>query len=282
MANKAYYSVRTGKNPNSKQIELPILLQLFKDLYLNLVEEGYFQEAFGYPCVDVVHVSGSLGTSVATQMLRYLRKDGLWPIEQNCLNYSEDDIFDVIEFLYDYISKPIDGWEHTWNRCGWHYTKFDQNEGRQRFQAEINGILRDYQSGYELVSTGEILSLPEKGLETLLGAPVPSHDTENIESHIENAVQKFRRHRSSESDRRDAIRDLADVLEFLRPQVKSVLTRADESDLFNLANNFGIRHHNEEQKNQYDKPIWYSWMFYYYLATIHAALRLIEKANITK
>jgi hypothetical protein len=79
------------------------------------------------------------------------------------------------------------------------------------------------------------------------------------------------------ADRRDAIRDLADVLEFLRPQVKQVLTSKDERDLFNIANNFGIRHHNEKQKTEYNKPIWYSWMFYYYLATIHASLRLIEE-----
>jgi hypothetical protein len=57
------------------------------------------------------------------------------------------------------------------------------------------------------------------------------------------AIDKFRRCGSTASDRRDAIRDLADILEFLRPQTKAVLTQQDESDLFNIANNFGIRHH---------------------------------------
>ena len=58
-----------------------------------------------------------------------------------------------------------------------------------------------------------------------------------------------------------------------------MLTSKDESDLFNLANNFGIRHHKPDQKTDYDKPIWYSWMFYYYLSTIHACMRLIEKSE---
>jgi hypothetical protein len=80
-------------------------------------------------------------------------------------------------------------------------------------------------------------------------------------------------------ERRDAVRDLADVLEFLRPQAKAVLASKDEADLFNLANNFGIRHHNAGQKTDYDPAIWLSWAFYYYLATIHAVTRLIEKAN---
>jgi len=52
--------------------------------------------------------------------------------------------------------------------------------------------------------------------------------------------------------------------------------------LFNIANNFSIRHANEKQKNSYDKNIWYSWMFYFYIATIHALLRIKERAEIKK
>ena len=48
---------------------------------------------------------------------------------------------------------------------------------------------------------------------------------------------------------------------------------------FEIANNFGIRHHKVGQRTDYDKPIWYSWLFYYYLATIHAAVRLIDKGR---
>ena len=67
------------------------------------------------------------------------------------------------------------------------------------------------------------------------------------------------------------------MLEFMRPKLRDVLPSKDEADLFNLANNFGIRHHNEKQKTVYDTAIWYSWMFYYYLATLHACIRLLQK-----
>jgi hypothetical protein len=90
---------------------------------------------------------------------------------------------------------------------------------------------------------------------------------------------KFRRRSSTGEDRRDAVRDLADVLEFLREETKKVLNRDDERDLFNLANNFGIHHHKPGKKTDYDQAIWHSWMFYHYLATIHACVRLIEKAK---
>jgi hypothetical protein len=45
------------------------------------------------------------------------------------------------------------------------------------------------------------------------------------------------------ADRRDAARDLADVLKFLRADAKEVLNSDDERDLLKLANNFGIRYH---------------------------------------
>jgi hypothetical protein len=127
-------------------------------------------------------------------------------------------------------------------------------------------------------SEGEILALADNGLEGLFEAPLPPKvDPNNVAARIEAARTKYRRYKSSMDERRDAIRDLADVLEYLRPQLKTVLTKKDEAALFDIANNFGIRHHNRQQKTDYDKVIWYSWMFYYYLATIHAALRLIER-----
>jgi hypothetical protein len=79
-------------------------------------------------------------------------------------------------------------------------------------------------------------------------------------------------------ERRDAVRDLADVLEFIKPQLKQVLAKSNEAELFNIANDFGIRHHRPDQKTDYDKPIFYRWLYYYYyLATIHAGVRLIQR-----
>lgn len=268
--------MRTGKNPNATKLELPILLRLFRDLFLYFWNRQYFQEAFGYYCVDAGEVQGRLGSDIEAQLFLIFRKSNLWPIESKCLSYSEDDLFDIIEFIYDSISKPVDGWFHEYGACGWHYTKFDRNAGREEFCLKVNELLRDYKEGFELSQNGEILASIERGFDDLVKEKLEEFDSKNIDIRIEKAILKFRLHRSSQDEKRDAIRDLVDVLEFLRPQVKRVLNSKDENDLFNIANSFGIRHHNEKQKTDYDKSVWYNWMFYYYLATIHAILKLIK------
>jgi hypothetical protein len=275
---KPYYSVRTGKNPLAKGFDLDAVRDMFKTQFIYLEDNGYFQEALGYDCVDAGFVSGTLGHDLQGALLLELRKRDLTPIRSHIADYSEDDLFDVIEFLYDHCSKPLDGSYHSWSNCGWHYHTFDRESGRLEYRERINKLLALYEKGYELAAEGEILILADDGLGALFDAPLPKVDPENVTARVNLATTKFRRHRSSMDERRDAIRDLADVLEYLRPKLKTVLTKKDGAALFDIANNFGIRHHNIEQRTDYDKPIWYSWIFYYYLATIHAVIRLIERS----
>jgi hypothetical protein len=169
---------------------------------------------------------------------------------------------------------------HDFSNCGWHCHTFDREAGRAEFRERINELLQPYENGFELSDAGEVLVLGDPGLGPLHEAPLPTSDPDNVGARVAAAQVKFRRHHSTLSDRRDAIRDLADVLEFLRPQLDGVLTNKDDAALFNIANNFAIRHHNEKQQSTYDKPIWYSWIFYFYLATIHAAVRLIDKKKV--
>ncbi len=124
-------------------------------------------------------------------------------------------------------------------------------------------------------TTGEVLQRPEAGFEPIFDADIPSGDA-NVVGRVNAAVVRYRRHGSTLDDRRQAVRDLADVLEYLRPKVQSLLTSNDERDIFNIANNFGIRHHNDKQKTTYDAALWLSWMFYFYLSTIHVVLRKIQ------
>jgi len=277
MKRRDYYSTRTGKISETPEITLKMLKKLFMVSYDKLDEDGYFQKYFGYYCVDRGDVKGELGIDINSMIFLGIKKNGLWPLRTKFEDYTEDDLFDMIEFMHDHCSKPISGYYHQYSNCGHHYDIFNDNEGQKHYRDTINYILRDFKEGFEISEAGEILELPYNNIAPLLQADIPSSDSENITKKIDLAVLKFRRHKSTLDDRRDALRELADVLEYLKPDIKKVLASKDESDLFNIANNFGIRHHNVKQKVDYDKAIWYSWIFYYYLATIHAALRLIAK-----
>jgi hypothetical protein len=68
-------------------------------------------------------------------------------------------------------------------------------------------------------------------------------------------------------------------LEKLRPEVKQEMLSKDEGDLFNIANNFTIRHLNPKQQGNYDSAIWHQWTFYVNLSTIHVITRLINRKN---
>lgn len=276
MIKRDYFSVRTGKIIPDQQLNFEVLKKLFSVIYNKLNTDGYFQKYFGVDCRDGF-IPGELGEEVEAIMFVNLRKDNLYPIYKNLPTYTEDDFFDVIEFLHDHCSKGLNGHYHSWNNCGYHYEEFNDIEGQKYFRELLNPILREYKDGFEISEGGEILILSDNGLSNLFEADIPTNDKENISNKINSAILKFRRHKSTLDDRREAIRELADVLEFLRHEIKKHLNKKDESDLFNIANNFGIRHHNKEQQTEYDKAIWYSWIFYYYLATLHAVLRIMNK-----
>jgi len=270
----SYYSQREGLNPNAKGLPLADVIELFVRVFAQLQRDGYFHEAFGYQCVDAGHIEGKIA-DIELEMLLSIRKKKLWPIEKAATTFSEDDFFDVLEFLFQHVSKPIEGNQHDWNGCGMHWETFNQSEGRAAFRAKANGVLELYARPFELSAAGEVLRKAEVGFEPIFDADVPSRDT-NVVSRLSASVLRYRRHGSTLDDRRHAVRDLADVLEYLRPRVKTLLTTNDERDLFKIANNFGIRHLNDQQKTNYDSALWLSWMFYYYLATIHVVLRKID------
>ena len=165
---------------------------------------------------------------------------------------------------------------------GWHYCEYDRYDdeaGREEFRSKANAFLVDYGSGFELTEDGAILALGTDGLQHILNADIVPYDEANVDRKVRDAIIKWRNRQLSLSEKREAIRELADVFEWLKKtkKLKSVMDRKDESAIFDLANNFAIRHHNPAQKTNYDPTIWYAWMFHFYLATYHAAVRFLIK-----
>lgn len=271
---KVPYSIRTGVNPRSDGFDLKTINSLFVRLYQQLMEEGYTHEYFGFWCVDMQDVKGKL-SDVEFTVLMTLRKPDLWPPFERADHYAEDDLLDIIEFLFDYVSKPLTGHMHSFNQCGMHWETFDKAAGQKEYRKRVNELLALYEHRFELSADGLILRQAPSGFEPLLDAAVPTKD-KTITARVQAAVNEYRRHGASLDVRRHAVSDLAGVLEALRPRMSEAITSNDEKDLFNIANNFMIRHHNDKQKTDYEANLWLSWMFYIYLSTIHLILRRVE------
>jgi hypothetical protein len=139
MIKRNYYSVRTGKIIPDMAINLEVLKRLFLIAYNKLNKDGYFQKYWGIDCQDGF-MEGELGDDIPAMIFVNLRKDNLFPIHEKLPNYSEDDLFDMIEFLHDHSSKGLTGYYHQWNNCGYHYDEFNDQDGQRHFRELINTI----------------------------------------------------------------------------------------------------------------------------------------------
>jgi len=151
-------------------------------------------------------------------------------------------------------------------------TQLEPNERLHNTINDINKIFKIDKIGYEIVDC-KIQKISQLGFETMTEEAIETNDSKNIDSRIKYAISKFSYYNSSIEDKKEAVRTLADILEYLRKS-NIKFPKNDDSDLFNLINNFDIRHHNQAQKGEYDKDIWYDWMFYTFLASIHVLFEI--------
>jgi hypothetical protein len=77
-------------------------------------------------------------------------------------------------------------------------------------------------------------------------------------------------------DKRSACVALAGVLERRRALLKEELFKKDEGALFQIANEFGLRHRAAGQKGDYD-PVFLDWVFWWFLGTVELTDRLLAR-----
>jgi hypothetical protein len=193
---------------------------------------------------------------------------------------AEDKLFDLIEYFHGHVSEGIEDHErssfHSWAHCGWHYGAFDPLPAQALFRKRMNRTLMNYRGGFRINESGQVEHTADEGLDQLIDAVLPTKDPD-IAQRVAGAIALYRNRGRTEKDLRLAVRELFDILEKLRPEVKAEMLRGDEGALFNIANNFTIRHLNERQKGNYDSALWHSWMFYVNLSTIHVIVRLMAR-----
>lgn len=277
---KRYWAERHGFQPD--RLELDEAARLFASVVAEADANDRFQKWFGYHCVDDGAVPGEAGSDVEGFVYRRTRRRDIWPVQDHFEDWDEGTFLTAVEFIHDHIAEPTEGRSHTYMNCGFHGSAFDVEEGQRVYREDVNAILGDYGSGFEIAPTGEVIRAAPEEMADLLEQPVDDRADSDVRSRVTTAVRKFRSRGARVEDRRDAVRDLADVLEMLQDRAANTLEQADERDLFHLANKFGIRHSNDAQKTKYDADVWLDWMFYHYLASIQAYTRLIAREAARK
>jgi hypothetical protein len=268
-ATRRYYTARNQPS----QLTLEGMYRKLKHLYLFFRDRDYFKEA-GITKADI---PDALKHKAALRLSFQIFPVTKWENHQ----VTEDHVFEALEFLHDHVSRP-GVWTQMTSDTGYNYNDYDgydEGAGQAEFRREANAFLADYKTGFELTTEGKVLALGTGGLQHILDAKVVPYDEINVDSKVRGAIIKWRNRHLSLDEKRAAIRDLADVFEWLKKtkNLEKILDRKDDSAIFEIANNFAIRHHNPLQKANYDQAIWYAWIFHFYLATYHAAIRLLIK-----
>jgi len=240
-----------------------------RELVKELHGDHYFAESLGYDCFDD---SSPADSSPEAELGRRVGKPSLWTSETS--EWDEADLCDFIEVFHDLAARPTSGRFHPFSGCGWHPTKFSRHSGQALYRWRVNRLLDDSQLELRLAEQGEdvgrmVRSMPGE-LETLQDEAL---QLTNDADEIAHAVAQFRHRAASRAEKRSAVVDLAGVLEKRRPLINSEFLSGDENALFQIANNFDLRHRRANQKDDYADE-YLDWIFYWYLATIQLTDRL--------
>jgi hypothetical protein len=264
----------------SRSIDLPIARRYFVGTFNALWEQQYFAESFGYDCIRDGHRPGIAGTDIEALTLVEAQA-AIWPPSLRSETWTLEILLEAVRFYFQYVSKPMEFEDHLALGCGRHARTFDRDSGRGEYVTRVNRLLGRLDPPVEIGADGTIALLSKPGLPLILEHRLGGDMGTRLMPLVSVAIEKFRR-ATDPSDQKDAVRDLADILEELRPSMEGLFSIEDEGALFNIANNFAIRHRNQRQRQDYDRSIWMPWIFFWYLAAIYSITEALDRRGSTE
>ncbi|GGP87097.1 hypothetical protein [Saccharothrix coeruleofusca] len=238
---------------------------------------GYFDREFPKICVDDHETVFVDGSDVLQQMLGIPNLH--WPLRADQLLEIEDALFDVIEALHDLVARPRARYFHSYGGCGWHYSQFAIEPARALYRWRVNQLLDRSDLGLRLADEGEdvgrLVAVTDDARADLVSR-LTSRPPDRITDRVRHGIALFRARAATEHDKRSAILTLAGILEERRQLLKDNLVKKDEGALFDIANNFALRHQDLKQQRDYD-PAFLDWIFWWYLATVELSDHLLSR-----
>lgn len=262
-----YFSEREGAAPANTTQDFAYR---FYNIFEGFVGDGYFDSlGFGLGTLYEEPVSKKLRRELAVAFGR--EGKSMLPTKTNLPNMSRDSIFDLIEFLSDYVSEPAIARIQPGSNRG-----LRADNGPEKWRKAVNGCFEKLDLPYNLTANKEIeVASPSAGLQSLVDDHAdPSLDAQEK---VDHACRMFLKRDATIHDRRSALKDLADVLELLRDDLEADIGKKEADMLFYIANNYGIRHHNRKQRELDENYM--RWFFYSALATIDLMAHLDKSSK---
>lgn len=279
---KTYWSARQASVASEPPLDGPELRLQFLELLGGLDRAGYFDPAIGSSCCDSRDDHAATGEKVLTQRLGRATS---WPLTDSdtsgVASLDRGNFLDLIEVFYDLVQRPR---THHWHEfCQeWDYSDHDSQAGQRIYVWKVNALLDRSSEELRLSGAGEdagqLVHLPTDERALLPQAVEQSTPDLRERKRIAHANAQHRVRTPTKETRREAVRNLGDVLENRRAQAKEVLRR-DESDLFRIINKFDIRHLDADQKEVGEEFL--DYVYWTLLASLELMNRLEARAADT-
>ena len=254
-----------GFNPSNARLAFAQVLGDFSG-------SGYLVEVFGQECVD----DSSELPDASRIIEKRLGISGLWPLAPE--SWGDDTFYGLVEVFHDLISRPRHRYYHPFNQCGWHYTEFHNGPARELYRWKVNSMLRETGIEYELASEGEdlgrLVAVTDDARSSLVHRSLDESPVD-VAGRVRHAVALYRGRESSIESKRSAILALVGILEERRALITQQLGKSDGGALFQIANQFNLRHHRSDQLSDYSEAF-LDWIFWWYLATVELSNGLLS------
>lgn len=273
---RVYYRQRNGLASPASEPQWGNAFTAWHALVAELSADGWFDQVFGKDCPDdprpeQPHLRASMDLGFEVSWPPRFEHVGVPGLTDEDDKRQIEMFLSAVEWVGDHVARPRRLERvHRWDNCGKHFDRFSTTTGRRVYWWRTNAILAQSQLPFTIESAG-----PDAGYvvgrvdiaRSDLARRAATDAPPETKDEIEQAVSRFRRHGATREDKRAATVSLCRVLEGLRPDIKMNLLTQDESDLFNIANNFDLRHKNGKQKDHYGVEM-LDWIFWIHLATI--------------
>jgi hypothetical protein len=250
----------------------------FQQIIRDLESHGYFERAFPSGCED----DGDTDTSIDPSFVLAERIGitDLWPLQASRERWDpatdRDLFYDLVEALHDLVARPRSRSYHSYWRH-WHYGEFSTPSGQTLYRWRVNRILAIAGMDVQLADSGEdvgrLVRVFDDGRDELVERFAGVESDQDARRH---AVALFRSRTSDREAKRSAVVALGRLLEERRALLKTHLLRRDEAALFQIANEFDLRHNKADQRGDYDDA-YLDWIFWWYLTTVELTDRLLAQ-----